>query len=201
VGATHSHTPENFAANTPGLKVICPATPADAKGMLKAAIRDNDPVCVMENTILYNMQDEVPDDEDFVIPLGKANVLKDGNDLSIIAHGKAVHTSLEVAQTLEEKHNVSVEVLDLRSIRPLDVEAIVKTVKKTNRVLLVEENKPFCGVDAQIAFIIQDQAFDYLDAPIKRVSAIDAPQAYSKALENIQIPAHDRILAKAMELI
>ena len=169
--------------------------------MLKAAIRDNDPVCVMENTILYNMQDEVPDDEDFVIPIGKANVLKEGNDLSIIAHGKAVHTSLEVAQTLEEKHNVSVEVLDLRSIRPLDVAALVKTVKKTNRVILVEENKPFCGVDAQIAFIIQDQAFDYLDAPIKRVSAIDAPQAYSKALENIQIPAHDRILAKAMELI
>jgi pyruvate dehydrogenase E1 component beta subunit len=201
VGATHSHTPENFAANTPGLKVICPATPADAKGMLKSAIRDNDPVCVMENTILYNMQDDVPDGNDFLIPLGKANILKEGNDLSIIAHGKAVHTSLEVAQTLEEKHNVSVEVLDLRSIRPLDVEAIIKTVKKTNRVLLVEENKPFCGVDAQIAFIIQDQAFDYLDAPIKRISAIDAPQAYSKALENVQIPAHDRILAKAMELI
>jgi len=177
-----------------GLKVICPATPADAKGMLKAAIRDNDPVCVMENTILYNMKDEVPDDPDFIIPLGKANILKEGNDMSIIAHGKAVHTSLEVAQTLEEKHNISVEVLDLRSIRPLDVDAIIKTVKKTNRVLLVEENKPFCGVDAQIAFLIQDQAFDYLDAPIKRVSAIDAPQAYSKALENVQIPAHDRIL-------
>jgi pyruvate dehydrogenase E1 component beta subunit len=201
VGATHSHTPENFAANTPGLKVICPATPADAKGMLKSAIRDNDPVCVMENTILYNMQDDVPDDKEFLIPLGKANILKEGNDLTIIAHGKAVHTSLEVAHTLEEKHNVSVEVLDLRSIRPLDVEAIIKTVKKTNRVLLVEENKPFCGVDSQIAFIIQDQAFDYLDAPIKRISAIDAPQAYSKALENVQIPAHDRILAKAMELI
>jgi pyruvate dehydrogenase E1 component beta subunit len=102
---------------------------------------------------------------------------------------------------LEEKHNISAEVLDLRSIRPLDVDAIVATVKKTNRVLLVEENKPFCGVDAQVAFIIQDQAFDFLDAPIKRISAIDAPQAYSKALENIQIPAHDRILAKAMELV
>ena len=106
VGATHSHTPENFAANTPGLKVICPATPADAKGMLKSAIRDNDPVCVMENTILYNMQDDVPDDKEFLIPLGKANILKEGNDLTIIAHGKAVHTSLEVAHTLEEKHNI-----------------------------------------------------------------------------------------------
>ena len=201
VGATHSHTPENFAANTPGIKVICPSTPADAKGMLKAAIRDNDPVCVMENTILYNLKGEVPDDTDFRVPLGKANLLKEGSDLSIIAHGKAVHTSLEVAQSLEEKHGVSAEVLDLRSIRPLDTEAILSTVRKTNRVLLVEENKPFCGVGAQISFMIQDQAFDHLDAPIKRVSAIDVPQAYSKPLESIQIPEHNRVLEKALELI
>jgi pyruvate dehydrogenase E1 component beta subunit len=201
VGATHSHTPENFAANTPGIKVICPSTPADAKGMLKAAIRDNDPVCVMENTILYNLKGEVPDDKDFMVPLGKANLLKEGSDLSIIAHGKAVHTSLEVAQSLEEKHGVSAEVLDLRSIRPLDTEAILSTVRKTNRVLLVEENKPFCGVGAQISFMIQDQAFDHLDAPIKRVSAIDVPQAYSKPLESIQIPEHNRVLEKALELI
>ena len=201
VGATHSHTPENFAANTPGIKVICPSSPADAKGMLKAAIRDNDPVCVMENTILYNLKGEVPDDKNFLVPLGKANLLKEGSDLSIIAHGKAVHTSLEVAQSLEEKHGVSAEVLDLRSIRPLDTEAILSTVRKTNRVLLVEENKPFCGVGAQISFMIQDQAFDHLDAPIKRVSAIDVPQAYSKPLESIQIPEHNRVLEKALELI
>jgi pyruvate dehydrogenase E1 component beta subunit len=201
VGATHSHTPENFAANTPGLKVICPSTPADAKGMLKAAIRDNDPVCVMENTILYNLKGEVPDDEDFIIPLGKARLACEGTDLSIIAHGRSVQVALQVAETLSEKHNVSVEVLDLRSIRPLDLEAILQTVRKTNRVLLVEENKPFCGVDAQIAYLIQEQAFDHLDAPIKRVSAIDVPQAYSKALESFQIPNHDRVLAKALELI
>jgi pyruvate dehydrogenase E1 component beta subunit len=201
VGATHSHTPENFAANTPGLKVICPSTPADAKGMLKAAIRDNDPVCVMENTILYNLKGDVPDDNEFIIPLGQANLIREGSDLSIIAHGKAVHTSLEVAQSLEEKHGVSTEVLDLRSIRPLDTEAILSTVRKTNRVLLVEENKPFCGVGAQISFLIQEQAFDYLDAPIKRVSAIDVPQAYSKSLESVQIPDHDRVLEKALELI
>ena len=201
VGATHSHTPENFAANTPGLKVICPATPADAKGMLKSAIRDNDPVCVMENTILYNLEDEVPDDNDFLIPLGKANVLKEGTDLSIIAHGKAVHTSLQTAELLQDKHNVDAEVIDLRSIRPLDVETIINSVKKTNRALLVEENKPFCGVDSQIAFLIQDKAFDYLDAPIKRVSAIDAPQAYSKALENAQIPDSHRVLASALEIL
>ena len=201
VGATHSHTPENFAANTPGVKVICPATPADAKGMLKSAIRDNDPVCMMENTILYNLQGEVPEEDEFLVPLGKANVMREGKDLSIIAHGKSVHTALQVAETLEEKHRVSVEVVDLRSIRPLDVETILSSVRKTNRVLLVEENKPFCGVDAQIAFIIQDQAFDHLDAPVKRVSAIDVPQAYSKTLESFQIPDHDRVLAKAMELL
>ncbi|MEC8044498.1 MAG: alpha-ketoacid dehydrogenase subunit beta [Verrucomicrobiota bacterium] len=201
VGATHSHTPENFVANTPGLKVICPSTPEDAKGLLKAAIRDNDPVCIMENTILYNLQGEVPEDEDFIIPLGSAKVARTGKDLTIIAHGRAVHTSLEVANTLSEKHSIETEVVDLRSIRPLDTQTILSSVQKTNRVLVVEENKPFCGVGAQISYLVQDQAFDYLDAPIKRVSAIDAPQAYSKALENIQIPNHDRILAKAMELI
>ena len=201
VGATHSHTPENFAANTPGLKVICPSTPADAKGMLKAAIRDNDPVCVMENTILYNLKGEVPENEDFLIPLGKAKTVCEGNDLSIIAHGGSVQVSLKVAETLSDKHGISVEVLDLRSIRPLDLDAILKSVRKTNRVLLVEENKPFCGVDAQISHLIQEHAFDHLDAPVKRVSAIDVPQAYSKVLENFQIPNHDRVLAKALELL
>ena len=201
VGATHSHTPENFAANTPGLKVVCPATPADAKGLMKAAIRDNDPVCFMENTILYNLKDEVSDQEDFLIPLGKANVLLEGKDISIIAHGKAVHTALDVAEELSEKHNVSAEVIDLRSIRPLDEETIISSVKKTNRALLVEENKPFCGVDAQICYLIQDQAFDFLDAPIARVSAVDAPQAYSKSLEAIQLPGKEKVLRTALSIL
>jgi pyruvate dehydrogenase E1 component beta subunit len=201
VGATHSHTPENFAANTPGMKVVCPATPADAKGLIKSSIRDNDPVCFMENTILYNLKDEVPEDNEFLIPLGKANVIVEGNDISIIAHGKAVHTALEVAEELADKHNISAEVLDLRSIRPLDEEAIIKSVKKTNRVVLVEENKPFCGVDAQICFLIQEKAFDYLDAPIGRVSAVDAPQAYSKALESIQLPGKEKVLRAALNIL
>ena len=201
VGATHSHTPENFAANTPGMKVVCPATPADAKGLIKSSIRDNDPVCFMENTILYNLKDEVPEDNEFLVPLGKANVIVEGNDISIIAHGKAVHTALEVAEELADKHNISAEVLDLRSIRPLAEEAIIQSVKKTNRVVLVEENKPFCGVDAQICFLIQDQAFDYLDAPIARVSAVDAPQAYSKSLENVQLPGKEKVLKAALNIL
>ena len=124
------------------------------------------------------LERQVPEDEDFLIPLGKARTVCEGNDLSIIAHGRSVQVALQVAETLSEKHGVSVEVLDLRSIRPLDLDAILETVRKTNRVLLVEENKPFCGVDAQIAYLIQEHAFDHLDAPVKRVSAIDVPQAY-----------------------
>jgi pyruvate dehydrogenase E1 component beta subunit len=183
------------------MKVVCPATPADAKGLIKSSIRDNDPVCFMENTILYNLKDEVPDEEDFIIPLGKAKVVIEGKDISIIAHGKAVHTAIEVAEELSEAHNISAEVLDLRSIRPLDQEAIIASVKKTNRALLVEENKPFCGVDAQICFLIQDQAFDYLDAPIARVSAVDAPQAYSKSLEDVQLPGKEKVLKAALNIL
>ena len=201
VGATHSHTPENFAANTPGLKVVCPSTPADAKGLIKSSIRDNDPVCFMENTILYNLKDEVPDDDDFIIPLGKANLLCEGNDISFIAHWKAVHTDLEAASELSEKHNISAEVVDLRSIRPLDEDTILSTVKKTNRVVLVEENKPFCGVASQISHLIQEKAFDYLDAPVLRVSAVDAPQAYSKSLESCQLPTKEKVLAKALTIL
>ena len=199
VGATHSHTPENFVANTPGLKVVCPATPHDAKGLMKAAIRDNDPVFVMENTLLYGNEGEVPED-DYVIPLGKAEVKREGTDISLIAHGRCAILCLEAAEALASEHGISAEVVDLRSIRPLDEEAILESVKKTNRAVLVEENKPFCGVAAQICSIIQEKAFDYLDAPIKRVSSIDAPQIYSMPLEKLQIPSVDRITEAVLEI-
>lgn len=200
VGATHSHTPENFIANTPGLKVVCPATAYDAKGLMKAAIRDNDPVYVMENTILYNEKWEVPEEE-YVVPLGKADIKREGTDLSLIAHGRATISSLKAAEILEKEHGISAEVVDLRSIRPLDEETIIESVKKTNRAVLVEENKPFCGVDAQIAYLIQERAFDYLDAPIKRVSSLDAPQIYSMPLEKLQIPDADRIVKQALTIL
>lgn len=193
VGATHSHTPENMVANHPGLKVVCPSNAYDAKGLMKAAIRDNDPVFVMENTLLYGQKWEVPEEE-YIVELGVANVLKEGTDLTIVSHGRCAIISLEAAKTLEEKHDISVEVIDLRSIRPLDEETILNSVKKTHRAVLVEENKPYCGVDAQISHIIQFKAFDYLDAPIHRVSAIDAPQIYAKDLENWQIPNEERII-------
>ena len=193
VGATHSHTPESILASHPGVKVVCPATAYDAKGLLKSAIRDNDPVMFLENTILYNDKSEVPAGE-YLVPLGLADVKRPGTDLTSVAHGRAVINSLKAAQLLEAEHDVSVEVVDLRSIRPLDEATILASVRKTHRVLLVEENKPFCGVGAQLAYLIQEKAFDDLDAPIKRVSAVDAPAIYSAPLEKEQLPHPQRIM-------
>jgi pyruvate dehydrogenase E1 component beta subunit len=198
VGATHSHTPENMVANHPGLKVVCPSNAYDAKGLMKSAIRDNDPVFVMENTLLYGEKWEVPEEE-YLIELGVANVLKEGTDMTIVSHGRCAMLSLQAAKKLEADYEISVEVIDLRSIRPLDEEAILKSVRKTHRVMLVEENKPFCGVDAQISHMIQLKAFDDLDGPIRRVSAIDAPQVYAKELENWQIPNEERIIECALK--
>jgi pyruvate dehydrogenase E1 component beta subunit len=199
VGATHSHTPENWLANVPGIKVVCPATPYDAKGLLKAAIRDNDPVMFMENTLLYGEKGEVPEEE-YVIPLGVADLKREGRDVSIIAHGRAVLTALKAAELLEAEHDIHAEVLDLRSIRPLDEEAILATVRKTHRVVLVEENKPFCGVDAQIASMIQEKCFDDLDAPILRISSIDAPAIYSPELERRQLPRPTDVVDKVLSI-
>ena len=200
VGATHSHTPENMVANHPGLKVVCPSNAYDAKGLMKAAIRDNDPVFVMANTLLYGDKWDVPEEE-YVVDLGVANILKEGTDMTLVSHGRCAMLSLNAAKTLDQEHNISVEVVDLRSIRPLDETTILSSVKKTGRALLVEENKPYCGVDAQISHIIQLKAFDYLDAPIHRVSAIDAPQVYAKELEDWQIPNEERIIKRALELM
>ncbi len=202
VGATHSHIPEGLFAAFPGLKVCAPATPADAKGLIKAAIRDNDPVYFMENTRLYGMTGEVPDpaDGDFVIPLGVADLKREGKDVSIIGHGRSIIHALEAAETLKEKHGIDADVLDLRSIRPLDVEAILKSVMKTNRVVLVDESKGFGGVSAMVSHLIQDKAFDYLDAPIKRVTTVDAPAIYSQHIEDEQLPNPRRIVEKVLTL-
>ncbi len=201
VGATHSHTPENLVANFPGLKCVVPATAADAKGLMKSAIRDNDPVFFMESTLLYGEEGEVPEDPDFLIPIGKADVKREGTDLTIVAHGRSVLMALKAATELKKKHNVDVEVIDLRSIRPLDEATILKSVKKTNRVLLVEENKPYCGIGAQISHLIQRRAFDYLDAPIHRISALDAPAIYSPPLERIQLPEAPLIVREVLDML
>jgi len=199
VGATHSHTPENMLANMPGLKVVCPGTAYDAKGLMKTAIRDNDPVMVMENTLLYGEKWEVPEEE-YLIPLGLADIKREGSDITLIAHGRAVITCLKAADLLQAEHDIKAEVLDLRSIRPLDEATILDSVRKTHRALVVEENKPFCGIGAQIASLIQEQAFDDLDAPIGRICSIDAPAIYSPPLERKQLPDAQRVIAKVLEI-
>lgn len=199
VGATHSHTPENWLAAIPGLKVVSAATGYDAKGLMKTAIRDNDPVMFMENTLLYGEKCEVPEEE-YLIPLGVADVKREGTDVTIVSHGRAVLTSLKAAEILAAEHDISVEVVDLRSIRPLDEEAIIKSVSKTHRAVLVDENKPFCGVSAQISSLIMEKCFDELDAPVGRVCSLDAPAIYSPAVEPLQLPTVDRIIKKVKEI-
>lgn len=202
VGATHSHCPEGLFAAFPGLKVCAPATASDAKGLMKSAIRDNDPVFVMENTLLYGNRGPVPDpaDGDHVIPLGQAEVKREGTDVSLIAHGRSVIHALHAAENLAAEHSISAEVVDLRSIRPLDQDTIIRSVVKTNRAVLVDESKPFNGVSAQVATLIQEHAFDHLDAPVKRVCSLDAPAIYSHHIEDEQLPNPKRVVEQVLKI-
>lgn len=181
LGATHSHRLEAWFANVPGLKVVMPATPYDAKGMLKTAIRDDNPVVFMEGQSLYNMRGEVPDEE-FLVPFGKARIAREGTDLSIITYHQSVEPSLAAAEALAGE-GLSVEVIDLRSIRPLDEQTILESVAKCHRAMVVEADWPFCGIGAQIVDTIQSKIFDELDAPIARVASLDCPIPYNKTLE------------------
>jgi pyruvate dehydrogenase E1 component beta subunit len=200
VGATHSHTPENILANHPGVKVVVPATAYDAKGLLKSAIRDNDPVFFLENTMLYGEKGEVPVEE-YVIPLGQADVKRAGTDLTIVTYGRCVLHALAAAEVLEKEHDVSAEIIDLRSIRPLDIDTVLASVAKTHRVLIVEEQKPFCSVGSQLSYMIQREAFDELDGPIHKLSTVDAPAIYSPPVEAEQLPNAQRVLAAALDAI
>src|ERR1043165_6178317 len=200
VGATHSHTPENVLANHPGVKVVVPATAYDAKGLLKSSIRDNDPVFFLENTMLYGEKGEVPTEE-YVIPLGVAAVKREGTDLTIVTYGRCVLHSLAAAAVLEKEHDVSVEVVDLRTIRPLDFDTVAKSVAKTHRVLIGEDQKTFCSVGSQLAFMIQRECFDDLDGPIHRLASVDAPAIYSPPVETEQLPNPQRVLKAALEAV
>ncbi len=199
LSAQHSQACETYYVHAPGVKLATPATPADAKGLLAAAIRDDDPVAVMEGELLYNVKGEVPDGE-HVVPLGVADVKRPGDDVSIVTHGKMVHVALQAAAKLA-REGVEAEVLDLRSVRPLDADAILDTVAKTNRVVYVEEGWPFAGVGAQIAAMIQDEAFDHLDAPVVRVTQADVPMPYAKNLEAIAKPDAARVVAACNQVL
>src|SRR5882672_10969356 len=194
VSSQHSQALESWYAYFPGLKVVMPSTPADAKGLLKSAIRDDDPVIFIEQERMYGNKGEVPDDDNFTIPLGVAEVKREGTDATIVARSVMVPTALKAAEELE-KLGVSCEVIDPRTIRPLDIKTIVESVKKTNRVVVAEESHPFCGVGAEISAEITERAFDYLDAPVRRVSGVDVPMPYAKNLENLAIPGVEQIVA------
>ena len=194
LAAQHSQAFESWYAHIPGLKVVAPATPYDAKGLLKTAIRDNNPVVFLEGEMLYNTKGEVPDGE-YTIPIGKAELKREGTDVTLVCHSKTVALALKAAERLADELQVSADVLDLRSIRPLDVEAIVTSVEKTNRCVIVEEGWPFCGVGAQVVDELQREAFDALDAPILRVTGEDVPMPYNKDLERAAKPNPDKVIA------
>jgi pyruvate dehydrogenase E1 component beta subunit len=199
VSSQHSQALESWYTYFPGLKVVMPSTPADAKGLLKSAIRDDDPVIFIEQERMYGNKGEVPDDPDFTIPLGVADIKREGTDVTIVARSMMVPVALKAAEAFEGQ-GVSCEVIDPRTIRPLDIDTIVESVKKTNRVVVAEESHPFCSVGAEISIQIMEQAFDYLDAPVKRVSGADAPMPYAKNLENLALPGVDQIVAAVREV-
>jgi pyruvate dehydrogenase E1 component beta subunit len=186
LSAQHSQAWESWLAHIPGLKVVSPGTPYDAKGLLKAAIRDDNPVCVLEGEMLYNTKGEVPDEE-YVIPLGKAELKREGDHCSIITYGKMVLVAMQAADALK-KEGINIDVVDLRTIRPMDIEAITQSVRKTNRAVVLEEGWEICGVGAQVVDYIQRECFDDLDAPVIRIHQEDVPMPYAKNLEKLAKP-------------
>jgi len=196
VAAQHSQCFASWYAHCPGLKVVAPYSAADAKGLLKAAIRDPNPVIFLEHEVLYGQSFDVPDDDDWIVPIGKANILRSGSDVTIVAFSIMVGRALEAADRLAEQ-GISAEVIDLRSIRPLDSATIVESVKKTSRLVTCEEGFPFAGIGAEIAMQVMEQAFDWLDAPITRVTGKDVPMPYAANLEALALPQIDDIVAAA----
>ena len=194
LGATHSQAFENWFANTPGLKVIVPSTVYDAKGLLKSAIRDNDPVIFMESEQMYGDKGEVPDGE-YIIPIGVADIKREGTDVTIVSFGKIIKEAFIAADALA-KEGISCEIIDLRTVRPMDQEAILTSVRKTNRLVILEEAWPFASISSEITYIVQERAFDFLDAPIQRITTADTPAPHSPVLLKEWLPnANDVIKA------
>ena len=191
LGATHSQAFESWYANCPGLKVVVPSNPYDAKGLLKTAIQDNDPVIFMESEQMYGDKMEIPEEE-YYIPIGKADIKKEGKDVTLVSFGKIMKLALQAAADLE-KEGISVEVIDLRTVRPLDYDTVLESVKKTNRLVILEEAWPFASVASEITYMVQQKAFDYLDAPIKRITTPDAPAPYSAPLFEAWFPKLEKV--------
>lgn len=189
----HSHMFESWFAFIPGLKVVLPSNPADAKGLLKSAIRDNNPVLFFEHKKLYDLPGEVPDDPEYLVPLGKANVVREGTDVTIATYAYMVELARQAAEILE-KDGIHAEIIDLRTIKPMDTETVVRSVKKTNRLCCLQETWLTCSVASELSAVVAEQAIEYLDAPIRRIGALDAPNPFSAKLENYILPSVDRIV-------
>ena len=192
LGATHSQAFENWFANTPGLKVIVPSNPYDAKGLLKSAIRDDDPVIFMESDQMYGDKGEIPEGE-YTLPIGVADIKREGTDVTIVSFGKIIKEAYKAADKLQEE-NISCEIIDLRTVRPLDINAVLKSVKKTNRLVILEEAWPFGNVSTEITFQVQSKAFDYLDAPIEKINTADTPAPYSPVLLAEWLPNSEDVI-------
>jgi pyruvate dehydrogenase E1 component beta subunit len=199
LGATHSQAFENWFANTPGLKVIVPSNPYDAKGLLKAAIRDNDPVIFMESEQMYGDKGEVPEGE-YVLPIGVADIKREGTDVTIVSFGKIIKEAYTAADVLA-KEGISCEIIDMRTIRPMDFEAIFTSVKKTNRLVILEEAWPFASISSEITFQVQENVFDYLDAPIRRITTADTPAAYSPVLMEEWLPNFNDVVKAVKDVL
>lgn len=199
LAAQHSQVVENLYAYVPGLKVIAPATPHDAKGLLKSAIRDDNPVVFIEGEVLYGRKGPVPE-EDYVIPLGKGDVKREGKDVTLVAWSKMLQVALDAAIELA-KNGIEAEIIDPRTIRPLDEELILKSVRKTNRCVIVEEGWPFAGAGAEVAYRVSSKAFDYLDAPVSRVTGEDVPMPYAKNLEHLVVPNVEKVVAAVQRVL
>lgn len=199
LGQQHSQTFESWMANVPGLKVISCIDPKDAKGLMKSAIRDNDPVCIMESEVLYGLTGEVPEDE-YLTPIGKAAIRTEGTDVTLVSFNKLMIPTLEAQKELA-KEGISAEVIDLRTIRPMDHATILNSVKKTNRIIVVDECWPFAGVSAEVAYIVQKHAFDYLDAPVVRLNSKDVSLPYAPTLVEAYLPTTEEIVKAAKEVM
>ena len=199
LGATHSQSFDNWYANCPGLKVLVPSNPYDAKGLLKSAIRDNNPVIFMESEQMYGDKGNVPE-EDYVIPIGKANIIQEGSDVTIVSYGKMMKTIMSASQDLNS-NNIYPELIDLRTLRPIDYDLIIQSVHKTNRLIIVEESWPLASISSEISYVIQQRAFDFLDAPIARICSADTPMAYSPPLVEEFLPSKKKIIEKVKEVM
>jgi pyruvate/2-oxoglutarate/acetoin dehydrogenase E1 component len=201
LGPTHSHCFEALFLHVPGLLVAAPATAADAKGLLKTAIRDENPVIFIEHESLYGVRGEVPDDDDRLVEFGRARIAREGSDVTIIGVSRMALTAERAAATLAEQHGIDAEVIDPRTLRPLDLDTLLASVRKTNRCVIVEEGWPHGGVGANLAALISEQAFDDLDAPVRRVSGADVPMPYSKPLEDIAYPHEAQIVGAVLDTL